>query len=88
MILTKQKLEKMIKPDPVYIPKMLSKPTTKTSESNIDFQHFDNSVEIPKGEGNGKLFAPILTVIALVTIVGLSVYLINRYNEEEKKKTF
>ena len=82
------KLEKMIKPDPVYIPKMLSKPTTKTSESNIDFQHFDNSVEIPKGEGNGKLFVPILTVIALVTIVGLSVYLINRYNEEEKKKTF
>ena len=81
------KLEKMIKPDPVYIPKMLSKSTTKISESNIDFQHFDNSVEISKEEGNGKLFVPILTVIALVTIVGVSVYLINRYNEEEKMKT-
>ena len=80
------KLEKMIKPDPVYIPKMLSKSTTKISESNIDFQHFYNSVEIPKKEGNGKLFVPILTVIALVTIVGVSVYLINRYEEENKMK--
>ena len=80
------KLEKMIKPDPVYIPKMLSKSTTKISESNIDFQHFDNSIEIPKGEGNGKLFGSILTVIAFVTIIGLSVYLINRYEEENKMK--
>ena len=79
------KLEKMIKPDPVYIPKMLSKSTTKISESNIDFQHFDNSVEIPKEEGNGKLFVPILTIIALVTIVGVSVYLINRYETQKKK---
>ena len=80
------KLEKMIKPDPVYIPKMLSKSTTQISESNIDFQHFDNSVEIPKGEGDSKILGPMLAIIVFGAIVGLSVYLINRYEKEEKIK--
>ena len=57
----------------------------RIAESNIESQTFDNSIEISKGEGNGKLFVPILTVIAFVTIVGLSVYLINSYEEEKKK---
>lgn len=77
----------MIKPDLYFSTDIGAKATNIISESNIESQIFDNSVEIPKGEGNGKLFAPILTVIALVTIVGVSFYLINRYNEEEKMKT-
>jgi len=78
----------MIKPDLYFATDIGAKATNMLSESNIESQIFDNSIEIPKEEGNGKLFVPILTVIALVTIVGLSVYLINRYEEENKMKTF
>ena len=74
----------MIKPDLYFSTDIEVKATNMLSESNIESQIFDNSPEIPEGEGNGKLFGPILTVIALVTIIGLSVYLINRYEEEEK----
>ena len=76
----------MIKPDLYFAIDVGANATNIISESNIESKIFDNSVEIPKGEGNGKLFAPILTVIALVTIVGLSIYLINRYEKEEKIK--
>ena len=76
----------MIKPDLYFSTDIGAKATNIISESNIESQIFDNSVEIPKGEGNGKLFGPILTVIAFVTIIGLSVYLINRYEEENKMK--
>ena len=76
----------MIKPDLYFAIDLGSKATNIISESNIESQIFDNSIEIPKGEGNGKLFGPILTVIAFVTIIGLSVYLINRYEEENKMK--
>ena len=77
----------MIKPDLYFSTDIGAKATNIISESNIESQIFDNSVEIRKGDGNGKLFGPILTVIALVTIVGVSFYLINRYEEEEKMKT-
>jgi len=77
----------MIKPDLYFAIDVGANATNIISESNIESQIFDNSPEIPEGEGNGKLFGPILTVIALVTIIGLSVYLINRYEEEEKMKT-
>jgi len=76
----------MIKPDLCFAIDVGANATNIISESNIESQIFDNSIEIPKEEGNGKLFVPILTVIALVTIVGLSVYLINRYEEENKMK--
>ena len=80
------KLEKMIKPDPVYVPKMLSKRLSKISESNIEPQIFDNSIETPKGEGDSKILGPMLVIIVFGAIVGLSVYLINRYEKEEKIK--
>ena len=74
----------MIKPDPVYVPKILSRPTIEIAESNIEPQIFDNSIEIPKGEGDSKILGPMLAVIVLGAIVGLSVYLINRYEAEKK----
>jgi len=77
----------MIKPDLYFATDIGAKATNIISESNIESQIFDNSVEIPKGKGNGKLFGPILTVIAFVTIIGLSVYLINQYEEEDKFKS-
>ena len=77
----------MIKPDLYFAIDLGAKATNIISESNIESQIFDNSIEIQKGEENGKLFGPILTVIAFVTIIGLSVYLINRYEEENKMKT-
>ena len=76
----------MIKPDPVYVPKMLSKRLGKISESNIEPQIFDNSIKIPKGEGDSKILGPMLAIIVFGAIVGLSVYLINRYEKEEKIK--
>ena len=55
----------MIKPDLYFATDIGAKATNIISESNIESQIFDNSIEIPKGEGNGKLFVPILTIIAL-----------------------
>ena len=76
----------MIKPDPVYLPKMFSRPKIKIAESNIEPQIFDNSIKIPKGEGDSKILGPMLAIIVFGAIVGLSVYLINRYEKEEKIK--
>ena len=76
----------MIKPDLYFATDIGAKATNMLSESNIESQIFDNSIETPKAEGGNKLFGSILTVIVLGAIVGLSVFLINRYEKEEKIK--
>ena len=75
----------MIKPDLYFATDIGAKATNIISESNIESQIFDNSVEIPKGEGDSKILGPIMMVIVLGAIVGLSVYLINMYETEKKK---
>ena len=77
----------MIQPNPVYVTTMQSKPTSIIAELNNDSQIFDNSLDTPKGERNSKFLGPILTVIAFGAVVGLSIYLINQYEKENKRKT-
>ena len=76
----------MIKPDLYFAIDVGANATNIISESNIESQIFDNSVEIPKGEGDSKILGPMLAIIVFGAIVGLCVYLINRYEKEEKIK--
>lgn len=76
----------MFRPDPIYDSKIISHSIDKIAKSNIESQSFDNSIETSKGEENSKFFGPILAIIAFGAIVGLSIYLINQYEEENRMK--
>ena len=74
----------MIKPDLYFATDIGAKATNIISESNIESQIYNNSPEIIEGEGDSKILGPMLAMIVFGAIVGLSVYLINRYEEEKK----
>lgn len=77
----------MFKPDPIYNSKIISHSIDKIAKSNIESQSFDNSIETSKGEEKTYLFGPILVIIAFGAIVGLSIYFIKQYEEENRTKS-